>query len=101
MSSSLLPESELRAEFGRRRLRQWLVVIPVVISIVIIRFASDSGDPMFYGVPTNVAIGAAFVLLIGAIVFSLINWRCPSCSKYLGKGINPSYCQKCGFKLKA
>jgi bacteriorhodopsin len=99
--SSLLPESELRQDFARRRKRQWLIVLPVLIAILAMRAAGDSGQTTFYGLPTSVVIGIGFAMVIGAIVFSLVNWRCPSCSKYLGKGINPSFCAKCGFKLKA
>jgi len=99
--SSMLPESDLREEFARRRMRQWILVIPMVIALIAIRSADSSGDPTFWGLPTSVAIGIGFALILGAIAFSLWNWRCPSCSKYLGKGINPSFCAKCGFKLKA
>lgn len=98
--TSLLPESELREEFARRRTRQWILVIPMVIAVIAIRSAGDSGDPTSYGLPTSVAIAIGFALIIGAIAFSLYNWRCPSCSKYLGKGINPTFCAKCGFRLK-
>jgi hypothetical protein len=98
--SSLLPESELRQDFARRRTRQWLIVIPVAIAIIAMRVAGDSRNETFYGMPTTVVIGIGFAMVIGAIIFSLYNWRCPSCSKYLGRGINPSFCSKCGFKLK-
>jgi hypothetical protein len=99
--SSLLPESDLREEFARRRTRQWILVIPMVIAVIAIRSAGDSDNPTFWGMPTSVVIGIGFALILGAIAFTLWNWRCPSCSKYLGKGINPSFCSKCGFKLKA
>ena len=99
--SSLLPESELRQEFARRRTRQWLIVLPVFIAILAIRAAGDTKNPTVYGMPTSAVIAIGFAMVIGAIVFSLWNWRCPSCSKYLGRGINPSFCAKCGFKLKA
>jgi hypothetical protein len=98
--SSLLPESELRQDFARRRMRQWILVIPMVLAIIAIRLA-DSAEETLYGMPPGVVIGVGFALIIGAIIFSLINWRCPACSKYLGKGINPTFCAKCGFKLKA
>ena len=35
-----------------------------------------------------------------AILFSLYNWRCPACSKYLGKQRSPKYCSKCGVALQ-
>ncbi|HEV7764479.1 MAG TPA: hypothetical protein VGQ76_05720 [Thermoanaerobaculia bacterium] len=96
---SILPESDLRQDFARRRTRQWLLVIPMVLAIIAIR-AADTGEDFVYGLPSGVVIGIGFALLIGGIIFSLINWRCPACSKYLGKAINPTFCGKCGFKLK-
>jgi len=33
-------------------------------------------------------------------VFSLYNWRCPACNKYLGKQRSPKYCSKCGVALQ-
>jgi rubrerythrin len=46
-------------------------------------------------------IGPVIVaLVVGALVFSLKNWRCPACDKYLGKGISPSFCPKCGVALQ-
>jgi hypothetical protein len=99
--SSLLPESDLREEFARRRTRQWLIVLPVAIAIIAMRVAGNAKEATFFGMPASVVIGIGFAMVIAAIAFSLWNWRCPACSKYLGRGINPSFCAKCGFKLKA
>ena len=42
--------------------------------------------------------GAAVVgiIIAACIVFSQINWRCPSCGKYLGGDLKPKACNKCG-----
>jgi rRNA maturation endonuclease Nob1 len=29
-----------------------------------------------------------------------LNWRCPSCKKYLGKNINRHTCKQCGNRLQ-
>jgi hypothetical protein len=42
----------------------------------------------------------SFVLVAGALIFSLRNWRCPACNRYLGRTFNPRYCQGCGFELR-
>jgi hypothetical protein len=40
------------------------------------------------------------VSLVVAIIGSLVNWRCPSCSSYLGKRmIGVRFCQSCGVPL--
>ena len=97
--SSLLPESDLRQEFSRRRTRQLLIVVPVLVAILAMRSAGDSGEGMF-GLPSSAVIAIGFALVLGALAFTIYNWRCPACSKYLGRGINPTFCSKCGFKLR-
>jgi hypothetical protein len=37
---------------------------------------------------------------IGGLLVSAINWRCPACSKYLGRSMDPKVCKKCGAKLQ-
>lgn len=37
---------------------------------------------------------------VGALVFSFINWRCPSCGKHLGRAVDPHECRKCGFRFR-
>jgi hypothetical protein len=32
--------------------------------------------------------------------FTAINWRCPSCNKYLGKDINKRACRHCKTRLR-
>lgn len=43
---------------------------------------------------------AALVIVIGLVVFSRLNWKCPNCNKYLGKGTNPKHCNHCGEELQ-
>ena len=46
-------------------------------------------------------IVALQIILIGVFIgFSAINWRCPSCNKYLGSDINKRICKKCGIRLQ-
>jgi rubrerythrin len=51
------------------------------------------------GLPTEVLSGALLVFAIGAVLFSLKNWRCPGCERYLGRGISPRFCPRCGVGL--
>ncbi len=38
-------------------------------------------------------------LVLAAAAFSWLNWRCPACAKYLGIGLSPNHCPKCGVAL--
>src|SRR5262245_31295143 len=92
---------DFKAEFARRRKRQLLVSLPLAAFVILFAVFSrtfEEAPPL--GLPP-VALGAAvFAIVLGAIAFSLWNWRCPACNKYLGKGISPSFCPKFGVPLR-
>ncbi len=82
--------------FKKKKLRQLLVVI-IVIPIVILMQSLDvmSLDPEIADIGPKVCLGIIFILL----GFSVYNWRCPACNKYLGKSGIPKYCPKCGEQI--
>lgn len=91
--------TEFKAEFARRRKRQLLVTIPLVAGVVLLRvFRTEEG--LIFGLPASTVMGAAFAVVMAVLAFSLWNWRCPACNKYLGKGISPAFCRKCGVPLQ-
>ena len=55
---------------------------------------------VFLGLMGNEWGQISFGLIISVVVFSLFNYRCPACHGYLGKSINPSFCQRCGVRLR-
>jgi hypothetical protein len=94
-------KAALRAEFARRRKRQLFVSIPLVVFMVGVLIALDEKTkaPLF-GLAPSVVVGIFVVVMGGGLVFSLLNWRCPACERYLGKHINPSFCHRCGVPLR-
>ena len=54
----------------------------------------------FFQLNRIVIIPIVIFLLLFAIIVSRLNWRCPSCGKYLGKKILISKCPHCGAKFK-
>lgn len=91
-----------KEQFTRRRRRQIMITVPVVaIFIGLAAFADDEGNiPILTGIPPEVLVPVVVVLVGMALAFSFRNWRCPACDKYLGKGINPHFCPKCGAPLQ-
>ena len=85
---------QLREEFKRRKRRQWLVAIPFFGAQFVLAMADDAN-----GVMTTVLVIAGAALILGAIGFSVWNWRCPSCEGLLGRGRNET-CGNCGFRLR-
>jgi hypothetical protein len=101
MPEIYLPEGELREEFTRRRRRQWLVVVPVIAAMLAFHWIDEIPDTALGGLSQTILLLAALGTVLAALAFSLYNWRCPACSKYLGRTINPKHCGNCGFRLQA
>lgn len=91
---------EFKAEFAKRRKRQILVSLSFAVVILLYVALRERAELSFFDLPPAVAIGVMFGAALAAVSFSLWNWRCPACNKYLGKGVNPSFCPKCGVPLK-
>ena len=88
------------AEYRKRRNRQWIASGLILVLVLPNMFlARNSNSFRLFGLPENVTIGVFLVIVFGVLIFSLTNWRCPECNKYLGKTFNPSYCSRCGTQL--
>ena len=93
-------QEEIQQQFALRRRRQILLAIPLIPIFIAVLVIRDQADTAVFGVPSEVWGPAFLVLAVGALLFSLWNWRCPACAKYLGKAINPRFCVKCGVALQ-
>jgi len=82
---------EFRQLFAVRRRRQRLLIIPFVLAVIAITVARNRYG---FGAPGILVLMAAVVML-----FSARNWRCPACNRYLGRGLNPRFCARCGVSL--
>lgn len=90
--------AELRELFKRRRRRQWLVGLPMLgaYGLFILLDKTDSSA----GLQSTVLIIGACAFTLAAVGFSVWNWRCPSCDRYLGRNMNLKICGNCGFRLR-
>jgi Na+/citrate or Na+/malate symporter len=90
-------EAEFKRVFAIRRRRQVILAVPFFFVFLAMIFLRERGE--MFGLPATV-IGPVFlVVVIGALIFSVRNWRCPACDKYLGRGMNPKFCVRCGVGL--
>jgi ribosomal protein S27AE len=90
-----------RAEFASRRKRQLFVSIPLLVLMLgFMIVLDDKSKAPAFGLSPSVVVGVFALLMGGGLVFSLLNWRCPACGRYLGKHINPSFCHRCGVPLR-
>ena len=89
---------EIIAEFKKKRTRQIMAVGPIILAFIALLSVENNPTGIFGLAPSTILVGA-FAVIISVLIFSLVNWRCPSCNKYLGKAINPKFCVKCGVEL--
>jgi hypothetical protein len=91
-------KAQFKQEFAVRRKRQMILAVPLVV-LVLLAILSDRGGGAIFGIPRQTIGMGFFIFVVGALMFSFRNWRCPACDRYLGKG-TPSYCPKCGVELQ-
>lgn len=87
--------SGFKAEFAARRRRQIAVAVVIGLGAILLMVMPDR-QALNRGPGLFVLFGAMAAIL----VFTLQNWRCPACQRYLGKGANPSFCPRCGVALR-
>ena len=91
---------EFKNEFAARRRKQLIATIPFVILIILFATINENTGLVLGSIPISIFIPIFIIVVIGLLVFSIKNWRCPACNKYLGKAFNPSFCSKCGVGLR-
>ena len=89
-------QDEISAEFSRRRSRAIFLTVPLILLAFLFAFNMNTPSP-FLGVPG----GLWLILFIPVLIGSYINWRCPNCKAFLGRGggFSPRVCPNCGVSL--
>ena len=93
-------KTEFKETFAQRRRKQLMVAALIIPIVLLAVFYEDSGADTILGYSSEV-FGPVFLgVVVVALIFSFRNWRCPGCNKYLGRSINPKFCQNCGVELR-
>ena len=92
--------SEFKRSFSRRRKRQLLLAVPLFAAVIAVAVQRDSASPEILGISPSIYGPAFLCLVVAALIFSFLNWRCPACNGYLGRTISPRFCAKCGAVLQ-
>jgi hypothetical protein len=94
--------SEFERDYARRRRYQNLLAVILLPTLFAMRFSMNPEAGTVFGVPLQLGLPAVLMFIVGSTVFSLKNWRCPACTKYLGGAFRgPRHCPNCGVKLRA
>jgi len=84
--------------FQKRKKRRITVFI-ITMSLLIGAFFSFPNFILF-GLPKHVW-GPVFTLVIlGLLIFIIIDWRCPVCKGLMGDVFQTKFCPKCGYKFR-
>jgi hypothetical protein len=94
-------KQDFKLQYKTRRNRQLLVTVPLILVVVVGTFLRDERSGTIAGVSESIYGPAFLVFVVGLLVFSFFNWRCPACNSYLGRGVGPRFCQKCGVELRS
>lgn len=78
--------AKIREKYKKKKILQIIAPIIALIALALTGFQRN-------GISTIIIFGVL-------ILFTMINWRCPNCKRYLGKGSGPDYCPKCSVRLK-
>ncbi|MGD2064239.1 MAG: hypothetical protein PVF51_11745 [Nitrospirota bacterium] len=93
-------KAQFREQYATRRRRQYALTVSLVAVFAGLFFLGPRYLGRFSGLSVTAIVPISFLLVAGALIFSLRNWRCPACNRYLGRTYNPRYCQGCGFELR-
>jgi hypothetical protein len=102
MEHSEAQQSEFERAFAVRQRRQIILAIPLVVMVLAVGsgVAENEQAQTLFGMPRELAGPGFFGLVLAALAFSVWNWRCPACNKYLGKSLHPARCHACGIALR-
>ncbi|NWF99093.1 MAG: hypothetical protein HXY52_09225 [Nitrospirae bacterium] len=92
-------EQEIINEFRIKKNRQYLAIAITLLLLVVCILVYKRSD-IFGVVSKNAILSAQLIIIALFIIFSIINWRCPFCNRYLGHDINRQRCSKCGKRLE-
>ena len=90
----------VKTQLRKLQIRQVLMSIIVLLIFGVLFYVLYYPDTVILGLNNEQIEKISFVLLPLYVLFSAINWRCPSCNKNIGRLINPKYCTKCGVELR-
>jgi hypothetical protein len=86
-------------DFGLRKSRQLLAIAATLVLLLFLVLLHKHPD-LIGKFSKNTIFAAQIVLIAVFIGFSALNWRCPSCKKYLGNDISRRICKNCGTRLR-
>ena len=95
--------NSVQEKFKKIKRNQIVVILEIIIFDIVMLiaiFTEVSGPIELLSIATIIIVAIIVcVVTIGVVIFTIMNWRCPNCNKYLGRSISCKFCKNCGEKL--
>jgi len=91
--------AQIVKEFHRLQSRQ-IIAIAITLFSVMLCAVLYKRPGVLGDFSKGTLFGAQVVAIASFLVYSSVNWRCPSCGKMLGPDIHRRGCKKCGVRLR-
>ena len=91
---------DIQTSYSQKFRNRLLMIVPFVILLLLFAFLARGTDGDVLGIGRGVFPYAIVVLGVLAASFSLYNWRCPACKRFLGRTLHPRFCPRCGVQLR-
>ncbi|UCH81324.1 MAG: hypothetical protein JSW20_01610 [Nitrospiraceae bacterium] len=91
--------NQIKREFWQRQGRQ-ILAIAVALFLIILMAVVYKRQDLFGEYSKNTLVSAQLAVITAFICFTVFNWRCPACKKYLGKDIHKHLCRHCKTRLR-
>ena len=92
-------DKQTRQDFEVRQSRQ-ILAIAITLFLVLLLAVIYKRPDRFGEFSKGTLFGLQVVIISAFIGFTALNWRCPSCKKYLGKDISKRICRHCKTRLR-
>ena len=90
---------QIKREFVKLQGRQIVAVAIALFMVILMAVVYKRND--LFGEYSSDSLFAAQVIVISAFIgFTVNNWRCPACKKYLGRDIHRRECRNCRAILR-
>lgn len=98
-----MKQIDIKKEFQKRKKRQVIIAVSIIPIFVLLLYVKSFPDSIIFELVDYKQVVLISGLMIGlTLISSYLNWRCPSCEKYIGRSLNPNHrhCSNCGAELR-
>ena len=93
-------KEQFKQDFAAKRRRQIVAIFPLLAFALFTAFTDKDHGVSVLGIPPVALMFTVAAVALASVAFSFWNWRCPACGKYLGRGLSPRFCSRCGVELR-